>query len=154
MNIPGRFLAGDNRPPRYFRNVPWTAICLLFLALACMGVCAAIIAISRGQEVSSWKVQPTVLLAVFSSISNFALDTALSTGIAITWWRSCRRVTTLGRLHYIAERGTGRSFFPALVAGFDSRMVALLVALVAAANFGNNPLLQRAKQPQGDLALR
>ena len=109
-----------------------------------MGVCASIIAVSDGQEASSWKIQPTVLLAVFSSISNFALTTALSTGIAITWWRSCLHGTILSRLHYIADRGEGRSFLPALVGGFDSSKVAVLVALIAAANFGNNPLLQRA----------
>ena len=91
---------------------------LLLLVLACMVACASIIAISDLQEVTSWKIQPTVLLAVLSSILNFALATTLSISVAIFWWRSALHGTTLERLHYIADRGTGRSFLRALFGGF------------------------------------
>jgi hypothetical protein len=109
-----------------------------------MGASACIITVSDKQTVASWKVQPTVLLAVLSSVLNLALGTVLSMSVAITWWRSALHGTTLARLHYIWDRGEGYSFAPALKAGFDARKVALIAAVIAMVKFVNNPLLQRS----------
>jgi hypothetical protein len=109
-----------------------------------MGASAGIIIVSDKQAVASWKVQPTVLVAVLSSILNFALAAALSIVVAVTWWRSVFHGTTLAQLHYIWDRGAGCSFIPAFIAGFDARKVALVAAVVATVEFVNNPLLQRA----------
>jgi hypothetical protein len=109
-----------------------------------MGASACIVTVSDKQTIASWKVQPTVLLAMLSSVTNFALSTVLSTSVAITWWRSAFHGTTLERLHYIWDRGEGYSFGPALKAGSDARRVALIAAVIAVAEFVNNPLLQRS----------
>jgi hypothetical protein len=128
------------------RHTPWPAIALLLIILACMGASACIVAISDQQAVASWMVQPTVLLAVLSSIFNFALGIALSMSVAIAWWRSALHGTTLARLHYIWDHGTGYSFAPALKSGFDARKVVLITAIIAIVEFVNNPLLQRTTQ--------
>jgi Protein of unknown function (DUF3176) len=126
------------------RQTLWSALVLVLIVLVCIGASASIIIVSDKQDVASWKVQPTVLLAVLSSVLNLALSAALSISVAITWWRSVFRGTTLAQLHYIWGSGEGRSFIPALIAGFDARKVALAAAIVAMVEFVNNPLLQRA----------
>src|ERR1700736_565899 len=98
--------------PKWRTSLPWMAILLVLLVLACMGASAGIIIASNNQTVASWKVQPTVLLAVLSSVLNHALSTALYISVAITWWRSTLRGTTLARLHSIWDHGTGSSLFP------------------------------------------
>jgi hypothetical protein len=126
------------------RHTPWPVVALLLIILACMGASACIIAISDQQAVASWTVQPTVVLAVLSSVFNFALGTVLSMSIAITWWRSAIHGTTLARLHYIWDHGAGYSFVHALKSGFDARKVVLVTAIIAIVEFINNPLLQRS----------
>lgn len=134
--------AQDWRPG--FHHTPWSAMILILIMLACMGASAGIIISSDKQTVVSWKVQPAVLLAVLSSILNYVLDAALAISIAITWWKSALRGTTLAHLHHIWDRGAGFSLISALRVGVDARKVTLLAGLVAAAQFVNNPLLQRS----------
>ena len=125
------------------QKTPWLAIILILIALACMGASASIIIISDKQMVMAWKVQPTVLLAVLSSVLNSALATAFSISIVITWWRSASHGTTLTSLHYISDCGV-LSFISAVTAGSDARKVVLAAATIAIVKFVNNPLLQRA----------
>ncbi|KAI9767113.1 MAG: hypothetical protein M1840_005902 [Geoglossum simile] len=126
------------------RRIPWLVMVLVLIIVACMGASTCIVIVSDKQAVSSWKVQPTVLLAVLSSIFNFALGTTLSMGVAVTWWRSALHGTTLARLHYIWDRGIGYSFASAFKAGFDTRRVALVATAIAVVELINNPLLQRS----------
>ena len=126
------------------QRTPWFAIILLLITLVCMGASAAIIIVSDKQAVASWMVQPAVLLAVLSSVLNFALAAAFSISVTITWWRSAEHGAPSAHLHYIWNRGAGLSFISAITAGVDARKVALAAALVATVKFVNNPLLQRA----------
>jgi hypothetical protein len=107
-----------------------------------MGASAGVIIVSDKQAVASWKAQPTVLLAVSSSVLNVAFTTVLSISVAIIWWRSAIHGTTLAQLHYIWDRGAGYNFISAFIAGFGARKVALGAAIVAMVEFVNNPLLQ------------
>jgi len=128
------------------RHTPWIAIILVLLVLACMGAATGIIVISNNQTVESWKVQPAVLLAVLSSILGHGLSGALYTGVAIIWWKSALRGTSLERLHYVWGYGTGYAALPNIFAGIDANKVALVYAMVAIAKFVNNPLFQRSTQ--------
>lgn len=136
------------------RSMPWAALGLVALAAACTAASAAIVAISDHQEVSAWRVQPTVLLAALSGVCGFALNTALPTGIAISWFRCAQRGATLQTLHCIAQRGAGRSFLPSLILGFDTVKIVILVALITVSNIGNNPLLQRATRVDSTEVMR
>jgi hypothetical protein len=126
------------------QRIPWLAATLLLVVLVCIGASAGIIVFSDKRTVASLKVQPTVLLAILSSVLNFALGITFSTSVAITWWRSAIQGTSLARLHYIWNRGEGLCFFSALAAGSDARKVVLAAATIAMVKFVNNPLLQRA----------
>jgi hypothetical protein len=62
-----------------------------------MGAAAGIIIASDKQTVASWKVQPTVLLAVFLPVLNLVFSTAFSAspGSEVPY------MVQLARLHYI-----------------------------------------------------
>src|SRR5579859_4634902 len=99
-----------SRAPNWRKNllqIPWVAVLLVLLVVSCMGVFVGIIVISNDQTVASWKVQPIVLLAVLSSISDHALSTSLYISVAITWWRSTLCGTILACLNHIWAHGTG-----------------------------------------------
>jgi len=126
------------------QKVPWLAMVSLLIVLICVGASASIIVASDKRTVASWGVQPAVLLAILSSVSNFALGTAFSIGVVVTWWRSAVVGASLKDLHYIWDRGEGISFFSALAAGANARRVVLAAFFIATVKFVNNPLLQRA----------
>ncbi|KAI9766206.1 MAG: hypothetical protein M1839_005008 [Geoglossum umbratile] len=127
-----------------FQQTLWSAIILTLIIMACIGASAGIVIASDKQAVTSWKVQPAVLLAVLSSVLNIALTAAMSMSIAITWWRAVLRGTKLANLHHIWEHGTNLNPLPALCGDVNTRKVVLVAGIVAAVKFINNPLLQRA----------
>ena len=127
-----------------FSRFPWLAIASLLIVLVCMGASAGIIVASDKRTVASWRVQPAVLLAILSSIANFALSAAFSTAVVVTWWLSAVDGASLADLHYIWGRGEGLSFFPAFAAGANARKVVIAASFIAMVKFVNNPLLQRA----------
>jgi hypothetical protein len=126
------------------RKSPWPFMLLILLMLACMGASASIIAISDGQPVGSWIIEPAVLLAFISSIWNFAAGSMLGIAVTITWWRNFVRGTTIRNLHYIWSRGAGLSWFASFRAGVDARNILLLASLIVLVQAINNPLLQRS----------
>jgi hypothetical protein len=122
----------------------------ILTVFACMAACAGIIVGSNKKAVASWKISPAVLLAVVSSILNYALNAALVIGVAITWWRSVLIGTTLPQLHYIWDRGAGFTFIKALRSGADARKITLSTVLIIAVQLANNPLLQRSTSIRAD----
>ena len=124
--------------------IPWLALVSSIAALACSVASACVVIISHNQIVTSWKIQPAVLLAVFSSVLNAAFNFALTTGVTIVFWLCASRGTELSELHYIWNRGEGISFIHAFHAGSDARRVALVTAFVYMVQFVNGPLLQRS----------
>lgn len=107
----------------------------------------SIIITSNGSPVDSWAIQPTVLLAILSSIMTGASAFVLSAGVSITWWRSALHGTSLARLHLIWDRGgwfsrDGPRCDP--FSGWAVSKVAFGSLVVAVAGVINNPLLQRA----------
>lgn len=143
-------LPSHGRPPQSharhqnLRQTPWLVIFCIVVLLASMVVSIAIIALSNDQPVKRWKIQPAVLLSVMSSIFTLTLEALVAIGLAICWWRSAAHGTTLKRLHYIWNGMNVLNFVPAVIAGVDTRKVALTAAAIALAKFANGPLLQRA----------
>jgi hypothetical protein len=112
--------------------------------LACMGASAGIIVASNGQTISSWKIEPAVLLAVLSSIWNYSLGAVFGISVSITWWRTASRGTTLESLHYIWNQGAVLNPISALRSSAAARKVVLLAWLVVSVQIANNPLWQRS----------
>jgi Protein of unknown function (DUF3176) len=125
--------------------IPWLNILLVILYLICIAAVVITICMFHQKTVVNRNPerQPSSILAVIVSLSNFSLATLLAAGIANAWWFSAKRGTTLHRLHLIWEHGVGRGVFAALQAGWDSRMVAIGSVLVAVVHFASDPLVQR-----------
>jgi hypothetical protein len=96
----------------------------LIIALLCLAGRVVLLMISNGQAVSSWRVQPTVLISIFSTVANSCLAFALTEGLAISWWNKALKGSTLKGLH---ERWQfGRVSGPL---GRDSGFLTLLLVL-------------------------
>ncbi|KAH6674862.1 hypothetical protein B0J14DRAFT_665104 [Halenospora varia] len=82
-----------------------------FISHSILGVILAIVAtalivtISNGQIVNQWKVRPSVILAILSSLMAAILSYLLSNGIAITWWHAVGRGTTVEHLQQMTNKG-------------------------------------------------
>lgn len=78
---------------------PLAGICSLMLAVLSILVSLAVLMGSRGDSVASWDVPPSSWLAVCTAVGNQAIRFAAFQGVAIAWWMSASRGSTLGRLH-------------------------------------------------------
>jgi hypothetical protein len=133
--------------PGFVHRAPWGALSALFLAVICAAISAAIIVISN-QQVATWRIQPSVILGFLASLAAAMLVISLSSGVAITWWRSTLDLhgTTLAKLENIWNYGPigGSGASGAWFAGRHVNKVAVASVLTAIASIAYSPLLQRA----------
>ena len=123
-------------------RLPWKGLCALILSIAGVIVAVAILAVSNGDEVKHWRFQPTVYLAIASTVTNITLTYALFEGVSVSWWcKALKDGTTAADLHRIWDFGT--SFISALLCGRHVNLIAVASLLVALSPI-NGPLLQRA----------
>jgi len=127
-----------------FRKTPWPGITAVVGMALCLVASAVVIAVSQDDPVASWKVQPAVLIAIFSGTSNTVFNSALATGIAVRFWLSASRGVKLSQLHYIWDHGRVFGIGSAMRAGPPARTVAIFALLANAMQFVGAPLLQRA----------
>jgi len=123
---------------------PWSGLLSLAGMMACLASAAIIVAVSHNNTITSWRVQPAVLLAIFSGASSILFASALHTGVAVRFWLSASNGTPLTQLHYIWDHGRGFGLIPALRAGSKARTVALLATAAYIMQFLASPLLQRS----------
>jgi len=125
-----------------FRRVPWLAlgaIAFAILAAACMFV---VLSLVDGETVDSWKISPTVYLAVFAAVANMALHYAFSASVTTLWWvRLLQGHSNIANLHEIWSQGN--SIWAVLTAGRSFSRIALASLLVTIIPL-NGVLLQRA----------
>lgn len=125
----------------FFRRIPYAGVLSLFTVLLCAIADAIILWKSDNQEVDTWNVSPSVLLAILSAVANICLQFARSQGVIISWWRKALRGGTLDDLNRYWESGDG--VIAAAMSGRGFNMVSL-ATLVASTVFFDGPLLQRA----------
>ena len=134
------------------RNTPWLAMSAILLAIVCTIASAIVIVVSNNQPVSSWRVQPAVLLAIISSTSNLTLAFALSSANTITWWRNALHGTTISQLYYIWNPiRHWRSLKSAISSSVDYRKIFFTTIIVSIANLATAPLFQRASYVRNGL---
>jgi len=126
------------------RKTPWIGIVSGFAMLICAVVAAVVVAASHDDAVDSWEVQPAVLLAIISAVSNVAFGSALATGVAVRFWLYASRGATPSQLHYIWDHGRGLGFISAFRSGREARTVAILATLAYISQFASGPFLQRS----------
>ena len=124
-------------------KMPWAGLISVAGMVASLISSALIVVASKDDAVSSWSVQPAVLLAIFSGISGLLFASALESGIAIQFWLHASEGTPISQLHYIWNHGRGLGLFGALRAGSKARTVALLATAAYLMQFLAGPFLQR-----------
>ncbi|KAE8364918.1 hypothetical protein BDV27DRAFT_157399 [Aspergillus caelatus] len=85
--------------PGVLKRLPLLGISALLGVLACLIFNITILLTSNGKPQNSWKIQPSVLLAISSAISTGLLRFALAEGAAITWWNKAINGCTIYDLH-------------------------------------------------------
>jgi len=126
--------------PGFFNHVPFIGVLALLVVPLCVAADAIILYKSNGQEVSTWKVSPAVLLAILSAVANSCLQFAHSEGVTIAWWRKALHGGTLYDLSRYWE--SGDSLRAASTPGRGFNLIALATILTSAVVI-DGPLLQR-----------
>ena len=130
------------------RRLPVLGLLALLGTALCSGASVYILMRSNGQPVDTWRpLQPTVYLAIFSSVANIVHSFALGEGLVNAWWSKALKSTTLHNLHYTWHSGT--SVKGALVNLLLGREVLMAVAcLLTTLSIARGPLFQRASSVQ------
>lgn len=132
--------------PGLLQNLPWTVLLALLGVLICVSLYIIVLVLSDGAIQGSWRVEPTVSLAILAPLSNIMLQYGLSQGVVVGWWSLALRGTDVNTLHHRWAHGT--SVLAAAASGRRFDKLAAAKMLVATA-FAVNPLLQRASKTVG-----
>ncbi|KAF2735724.1 hypothetical protein EJ04DRAFT_575877 [Polyplosphaeria fusca] len=127
-------------------KIPVLVLSILTLQIGCILATVIVLLSSHKDKASSWKIQPSVLLAFLCGLYLVLLGSLVSIGIAVTWWRSITHGTTLRRLHHIHSGSNLLDLIPAIRAGHDARRVALIAFLLLLVKLAVGPLAQQATQ--------
>ena len=123
-------------------KLPYRGLGALFLSVAGVVVAIIVLLVSDGADVNRWRFQPSVYVAIASTVTNVTVAYALMEGVSISWWhKATKDGTNVADLHRIWACGT--SFVSALLCGRHVNLVAIASLLVAISAI-NGPLLQRA----------
>ncbi|KAN0110978.1 hypothetical protein V8E51_007365 [Hyaloscypha variabilis] len=139
-----------SNPPRhgklwrtgYFLNVPWLGVGSLLLVLSSTTASAILLVISDGDAVSSWRVAPSVVLAILSAISTACLSTSLASGLNVSWWRRMLEGAPLDETHLYWTHGN--SIWAAMTAGRRFSFLSIAKLLVTLAAIAEGPFIQQA----------
>ncbi len=83
-------------------HFPYSGFGALLLASAGVVVSVAILLASNGDDVRSWKFQPTVYISIASTVTNITVAYALFEGLNVAWWhKALKDGTVIGDLHRI-----------------------------------------------------
>lgn len=130
--------------PSPIRRLPWLGLSALLGTVLGIMASIAILMASNGQPTDVWSLQPKVLLAIASTITNILLHLALSEGARIAWWRCAMKDnTTIADLHRYWS--FANSLWAAITSGRHFNLMASACILVALSPV-NGPLLQRASR--------
>ena len=67
---------------------------------------AIVLVVSNGKAVSTWRVAPSVVLAILSAISTACLSVSLASGLNISWWRNVLEGAPLVETHRYWDHGS------------------------------------------------
>ncbi|KAF2866992.1 hypothetical protein BDV95DRAFT_598508 [Massariosphaeria phaeospora] len=126
----------------FWRRFPWTGILALVSTVAAIILMVYILTQSDGQPINTQRFQPTVILAVSSTLANVALHYALSEALTVAWWvKAVKPGARVKDLHNIWA--FGNNLKDVLRSWRSFNLIAMAGVLVALAPM-NGPLLQRA----------
>jgi hypothetical protein len=123
----------------YLRNVPWLGVGSLLLVLSSTIASAILLVVSNGNAVSSWRVAPTIVLAILLAISTTCLSISLASGLNVLWWREMLEGTPLAETHRYWDYGN--SIWAAMTAGRRFSFLSIAKLLVALAAIAEGPVI-------------
>lgn len=126
----------------YLQNIPWLGVGSLMLVLSSTIASAILLVVSNGDAVSSWRVAPSVVLAILSAISTACLSFSLASGLNVSWWRKMLEGAPLDETHRYWDHGN--SIWAAMTAGRRSSILSIAKLLVTLAAIAEGPLIQQA----------
>ncbi|KAF4626857.1 hypothetical protein G7Y89_g11298 [Cudoniella acicularis] len=126
----------------YLRNVPWRGIGSLLLVLTSTIASAIILGVSNGDAVLSWRVAPSVVLAILSAISTACLSFSLASGLNVSWWRNLLEGAPLDETHRYWDHGN--NIWAAMTAGRRFSFLSIAKLLVTLAAITEGPFIQQA----------
>lgn len=85
--------------------MPYAGLLALLVVVLCAVADGIVLWKSDGQQIDTWIMSPSVILAILSAIANTCLAYAKSEGIIVSWWRKALRGSTLGELNNYWEFG-------------------------------------------------
>lgn len=91
--------------PSFFRYRPLLGFAALGLAILCILASLTILVVSNNQPTANWQLNPSVYLAVFTAVSNTALQCALALAAPISWWYKAYKGSTVRDLELEWEAG-------------------------------------------------
>ncbi|KAF2450875.1 hypothetical protein P171DRAFT_148098 [Karstenula rhodostoma CBS 690.94] len=139
---------GASNGARSTYKQPFITLSLLLILVACIAGAVVILVASHGDPIQAWKIRPAVWLSILVGVYVIALGALFSTGVAVIWWRCIAHGTTLERLHFVYEVRSVTNLFPAFLAHWQARRVAVAALLVFATKLAIGPMLQQTTRPE------
>ena len=132
--------------PSRWKYIPWLGLSAWFGAILATAGAVAVLSSSNMKPTDEWpsktiQVQPTVLLAILTAITNTFLRFAFSEGTTISWWKEAFKGGTIENLH--RNWAYGLNLWAAVTSGRHLNMLAVGCILTSVVVI-DGPLLQRA----------
>ncbi|KAH6866564.1 hypothetical protein BKA58DRAFT_470852 [Alternaria rosae] len=132
--------------PRFKNQFPWIGFAGLMVIFVATATAAVILVSSHKKRVKGWPftsfpAQPNVLLNIANQIQNLGLITLVSHGLAIAWWRTALRGSSLRVLH--KNHVYSYSFYAIVTSGRYFNLIAL-AALMTKFAVVDSTLVQKA----------
>ena len=72
--------------PGFWRRFPWLGMGAWIVSFLCTVGAVMVLLVSNQKPVASWRLTPTVILAILSAAHNASLTFAFAQTSAISWW--------------------------------------------------------------------
>jgi hypothetical protein len=125
---------------------PWIGFAGFVTIIVATAMAVAILGLSDRKRVTDWPfkkfpIQPNVLLNIANQIQNLGLITLVAQGLAIAWWRTALKGSSLRTLH--RNHAYSYSFFAIITSGKRFNVIAL-AALMTKFAVIDSTLFQKA----------
>jgi hypothetical protein len=137
---------GIDWKPGMRNQFPWIGFAGFITIIVATAMAVAILGLSDRKRVTDWPfkrfpIQPNVLLNIANQVQNLGLITLVAQGLAIAWWRTALKGSSLRTLH--RNHAYSYSFFAIITSGKRFNIIAL-AALMTKFAVIDSTLFQKA----------
>ena len=137
---------GIDWKPGFRQQFPWIGFAGFIIILLATSMAVLVLGLSHQERVKDWPltsfpIQPNVLINIANQFQNLGLITFISQGLAIAWWRKAMQGSSLSTLH--RNHAYSYSFYSIVTSGKHFNIVAL-AALMTKFAVIDSTLFQKA----------